>query len=172
IDSSDRFLGFLAAGGAVLSLLVILGIATGPSLAGAWIFYLSLVTVGGDFMSFQWDILLLEAGFLAIFFAPWCLAESPWRRSRESPPSSTMLGLLRWLLFRLLLMSGTVKLLSGDPAWRHLTALEYHYYTQPLPTPVAWYASQLPEWFQKFSVVFMFGVELGVPLLIFAPRRL
>lgn len=172
IDSSDPFLGFLTWGGAVLSLLVILGIATGPGLVGAWVFYLSVVTVGGDFMSFQWDILLLEAGFLAVFFAPWCWAESPWRRRKESPPSSTVLWLLRWLLFRLMFLSGTVKLQSGDPAWRNLTALDFHYYTQPLPTPVAWYMSQLPGWFQKLSVLFVFAVEIGVPFLFLAPRRL
>jgi predicted DCC family thiol-disulfide oxidoreductase YuxK len=172
LDSSDRFLGFLAAGGVVFSLLIILGMAARPSLAGAWIFYLSLVTVGGDFMSFQWDILLLEAGFLAIFLAPWTWLEPPWRPSRTSPPSRTVLWLLRWLLFRLLLLSGTVKLQSGDASWRRLTALEYHYYTQPLPTPIAWYMYQLPAWFQQLSVVFMFAVEIGVPFLIFFPRRL
>ncbi|HKS97174.1 MAG TPA: lipase maturation factor family protein, partial [Terriglobia bacterium] len=156
----------------VLALLVILGIATGPSLAAAWVFYLSLVTVGGDFMSFQWDILLLEAGFLGIFFAPWTWLEPPWRPPRVSPPSRTVLWLLRWLLFRLLFLSGTVKLQSGDPTWRHLTALEYHYYTQPLPTPIAWYMNQLPGWFQELSVVLVFAVEIGVPFLIFFPRRL
>src|SRR5579863_2856530 len=172
LDSSDRFLGFLAWGGVILSLLVILGIATGPSLAGAWVFYLSLVTAGGDFMSFQWDILLLEAGFLAIFFAPWTWLDPPWRPPPSSPPSRTVLWLLRWLLFRLLFLSGTVKLQSDDPTWRHLTALEYHYYTQPLPTPIAWYMNQLPGWFQELSVVFLFAVEIGVPFLIFFPRRL
>lgn len=172
LDSGDRFLGFLAWGGVILSLLVILGIATGPSLAGAWVFYLSLVTVGGDFMSFQWDILLLEAGFLAIFFAPWTWLDPPWRPPPASRPSRTVLWLLRWLLFRLLFLSGTVKLQSDDPTWRHLTALEYHYYTQPLPTPIAWYLNQLPEWFQELSAVFMFAVEIGVPFLIFFPRRL
>ncbi|HEV2494020.1 MAG TPA: lipase maturation factor family protein [Terriglobia bacterium] len=172
LDSSDRFLGFLAWGGVIFSLLIILGIATGPSLAGAWVFYLSLVTVGGDFMSFQWDILLLEAGFLAIFFAPWTWFEPPWHPPRASSPSKTVLWLLRWLLFRLLFLSGTVKLQSGDPTWRHLTALEYHYYTQPLPTPIAWYMNQLPAWFQELSVVFVFAVEIGVPFLIFFPRRL
>ena len=68
-------------------------------------------------------------------------------------------------------LSGAVKLLSGDPTWRNLTALEYHYWTQPLPTPVAWYAAQLPAWFQRISVVGVFTLELGVPFLIFTPRR-
>lgn len=69
-------------------------------------------------------------------------------------------------------MSGAVKLLSGDPNWRDLFAVSYHYFTQPLPTPVAWYAAQLPMWFQKLSVAGVFVLELLVPFLIFAPRKL
>jgi hypothetical protein len=65
-----------------------------------------------------------------------------------------------------------VKLLSGDPNWRNLTALDYHYWTQPLPTPVGWYAAQLPSWFQAFTTACMFMIELAIPFLIFAPRRL
>ena len=83
-----------------------------------------------------------------------------------------MLWLLRWLLFQLMFESGCVKLVSGDPAWRHLTALTFHYETQPLPTWIGWYAHQLPAWFQKASTLVMFGIELLVPFLIFAPRRL
>jgi lipase maturation factor 1 len=170
-NASDAFLKFLADGGAVLAVLVILGIATGPVLVLLWVFYLSLVTVGRDFLSFQWDILLLEAGFLAILFASWRPLEAPWKRG-ASRPSPTVLWLGRWLLFRLVFLSGAVKLLSGDPTWRNLRALEYHYWTQPLPTPPAWYAAQLPVWFQKLSVVGVFASELVVPFLIFTPRRL
>jgi len=178
LNPSNGFLQFLVAGGVALSLLVILGIATEPALILSWIFYLSLVTVGRDFLGFQWDALLLEAGFLAIFLASWNLLEPHWRQpakdrdNAETPPSKTLIWLLRWLLFRLFFLSGSVKLLSHDPTWRNLTALEYHYYTQPLPTPLAWYASQLPDWFQKCSVVGVFAIELLVPFLIFAPRRL
>ena len=82
-----------------------------------------------------------------------------------------MLWLLRWLLFKLMFQSGCVKLLSGDPAWRNLTALIYHYETQPLPTWIGWYAHQLPAWAQMVSALAMFGVELFVQFLIFAPRR-
>ena len=178
LNPSNGFLQFLVGGGVGLSLLVILGIATEPALILSWIFYLSLVTVGRDFLGFQWDALLLEAGFLAIFLASWNILESHWRRpakdpdAAETPPSKTVIWLLRWLLFRLAFLSGSVKLLSHDRAWRNLTALEYHYYTQPLPTSLAWYASQLPAWFQKCSVVGVFAIELFVPFLIFAPRRL
>src|ERR1017187_10729116 len=67
--------------------------------------------------------------------------------------------------------SGCVKLLSADPNWRNLTALTFHYQTQPLPTWIGWYANQLPQWFQKASCFTMFGIELGAPFLIFTPRR-
>jgi hypothetical protein len=90
----------------------------------------------------------------------------------ESPPSRIALWLLRWLLFRLMFESGCVKLLSHDAAWRNLTALNYHYETQPLPTWIAWYAHQLPASLQRISTASMFGIELVVPFFIFAPRRL
>jgi len=83
-----------------------------------------------------------------------------------------MLWLLRWLLFRLMFSSGCVKLLSGDPAWHNLTALNYHYETQPLPTWIGWYAFQLPSWAHRASTFLMFVTELAVPFLIFLPRRL
>ena len=118
--------------------------------------YLSMVTAGQIFMGYQWDFLLLEAGFLAIFLTP--LLPRVW--------------LFQWLLFRLMFESGLVKLQSHDMTWRGLTALTYHYETQPLPTPFAWYAAQFPLWFQKASVGFVFAVELVLPFLMFGPRRL
>ncbi len=169
LNSSDAFLHFLTLGGALLAALLILDVATLPVLILLWTFYLSISTVGQDFLSFQWDALLLEAGFLAIFFAPWRI----WPRPSAGPePSRIFLWLNRLLLFRLMFSSGVVKLLSGDPTWRNFTAFEYHYETQPLPTPVAWYMHQLPAWFQKASTAFTFFMELAVPFLIFAPRRL
>jgi hypothetical protein len=121
-----------------------------------FVLYLSLCSVGQDFMSFQWDMLLLETGFLAIFLG--------W--------SNTVVWLFRLLVFRLMFSSGAVKLLSGDPAWKGLRALNFHYFTQPLPTPFAWYAQQLPDWIQKYSTAGALGIELGAPFLIFLPRRL
>jgi hypothetical protein len=103
-----------------------------------------------------------------VFFAPLQLSPGP---AREAPPSRTMLWLLRWLLFRLMFASGVVKLATHDPTWRSLTALTFHYETQPLPTWIGWYAHQCPVWFQKFSCGVMFAIELGTPFLIFAPRR-
>jgi hypothetical protein len=119
-------------------------------------FYLSIVTGGQIFMGYQWDYLLLEAGFLAIFLNP----------------AYTRVWLFRWLLFRLMFESGAVKLLSGDLSWRNLTALAVHYETQPLPTPIAWYMMQTPLWFQKISTATVFFVELILPLFLFGPRRL
>jgi lipase maturation factor 1 len=167
-NSSDSFLHWQCAGGVVLAILLITGIAPAPCLALLWLIYLSLSTVCREFLSFQWDILLLETGFLAIFFAPW-----QWwpHLSREARPSRLVLWLLRLLLFKLMFQSGCVKLLSGDALWRNLTALTVHYQTQPLPTWIGWYAHQLPAWFQQFSCGVMFGIELVIPFLIFAPRR-
>jgi predicted DCC family thiol-disulfide oxidoreductase YuxK len=168
-NSSDSFLNFQCATGTIFSVLLFFGIAPAPCLALLWLLYLSLATVGQDFLGFQWDYLLLEAGFLAIFFAP--LQWLP-KFSREAPPSKIVLWLLRLLLFKLIFSSGCVKLLSDDPSWRNLTALTFHYQTQPLPTWIGWYANQLPLWFQKFSCAAMFAIELGTPCLIFTPRRI
>src|SRR5262249_47020060 len=141
-----------------------------PALAMCWLFYLSLSVIGQDFLSFQWDALLLETGFIAILLAPSQMLEPPWRRG-SAPVSSAMVWLAPLLLFLSMFLSGAVKLLSCDPNWRNLSALSYHYWTQPLPTPVGWYAAQLPAWFQTLSVAHVFIVELAVPFLIFAPRR-
>ncbi len=167
LDSGDGFLNFLCGGGALLSLVLIAGFAPAPCLALLWLFYLSLSVAGQEFLAFQWDILLLEAGFLAIFLAPLNL-----RLRRGFEPPAAPLLLLRWLLFRLMFSSGFAKLASGDPTWRNLSALRYHYETQPLPPWTAWFMHQLPSWFQTASVLVMFFVELAVPFLIFAPRRL
>jgi hypothetical protein len=167
LNSSDTALRVMSVGGALGSLLLIFDLAPILVLSLLWILYLSLVTVGQDFLSFQWDSLLLEAGFLAILMAPGHL----WpRRSQKASPPKVPRWLLWFLLFRLMFSSGVVKLASADPTWRNLTALEYHYYTQPLPTPIAWYIHLAPAWFQHGSAAFLFFVELAVPFLIFAPR--
>lgn len=171
-SASDSTLQFQCAAGAVLAVLVLAGMAPAPCLFLLWLIYLSLATICREFLGFQWDILLLEAGLLSVFFAPLQLA--PFRRSaaRPAPPSRLVLWLLRLLLFKLMFQSGCVKLLSGDALWRNLTALTVHYETQPLPTWIGWYAHQLPLWIQKTSCLAMFLIELVVPFLFFAPRRL
>ena len=168
-DSSNAFLHFLCAAGAIVSILLIAGFAPIVSLVLLFAFYLSLTIAGQTFLSFQWDILLLEAGFLAIFFAP-----CRWRMSaaRGAPLSRAGFFLLKLLLFKLMLMSGVVKLTSGDDSWWNLTALDYHYWTQPLPTAIGWWSDQHPEWFKKFSVAFCLAVEIIGPFFIWTPRRL
>jgi hypothetical protein len=120
-----------------------------------FVYYLSIVSAGQIFMSYQWDLLLLETGFLAIFLRP----------------SLPRVWLFQWLLFRLMFESGLVKLTSHDPTWRNLTALSFHYWTQPLPTVFGWFAAHLPMVLQKVSTAVLFAVELGLPLLMFGPRR-
>ena len=169
LNTSDDFLLFLCWGGVALSVLLILGVLPGPVLALLWAFYLSLVNLGQDFLAFQWDALLLETGFLAIFFAPLQLW---WGAPREVPPSRVVLWLLRLLLFRLMFFSGVVKLASGDPTWHGLTALAFHYWTQPIPNPLAWYMHQLPTQFHQLSTALTLVMELVLPFYIFGPRRL
>ena len=186
-DSSNAFLHFLCGGGLVLALLLILGIAPALSLVGLFVFYLSLTIAGQVFLNFQWDVLLLETGFLSIFLAPWRLwpRELMWWPGSASlvtpsPVSRAGLFLLKFLLFKLLLMSGVVKLTSGDDSWgwidhsfhwSALTAVDYHYWSQPLPTIFAWWADKTPEWFKQFSVAFCLAVEIIAPFFIWAPRR-
>jgi lipase maturation factor 1 len=166
-SSSDTFLFVMLWSGIVLAVMLLIGILPLPATIGLYVLYLSIDIVGQDFYSFQWDALLLEVGFAAILLAPW-----GFRPKYSRPPSHIAVWVFRFLIFRLMLESGAVKLLSGDPAWHNLTALNYHYETQPLPTPLAWYAYHLPEMLQKLSVVGVFAVELILPFFFFATRRL
>jgi predicted DCC family thiol-disulfide oxidoreductase YuxK len=168
ITSADWFLSGLCAAGIALSAALALGFAPVPCLLLLWAAYLSLATVCREFLWFQWDGLLLEAAFLAMFLSTWALRPRP--RGDGSPARGAVRS-TRWLLFRLLFASAAVKLASGDPSWRDLTALRYHYETQPLPTWLAWYAHQMPLGFQRASTAVTFLVEGLVPILIFAPRR-
>jgi hypothetical protein len=108
------------------------------------------------FLHFQWDGLLLEAGFLAIFLGT---------------GSSIIIWLMRWLLFKLRFMSGLSKLVSGDPAWSGLTALNTYFEVQPLPNPLAWYVHQLPEWLLRSATAATLFIEIIVPFMMFMPRR-
>jgi hypothetical protein len=164
-NNTDNFLNFLCWTGTLLGALVAVGIGQLPALVLAWLLYLSLFSVARLFLGYQWDSLLLETGFLAIFLAPWRLVPAG---PTDFPPWP-ILVLLYWLLFRLVFLSGLVKLRSGDQNWKQLTALAYHYFTQPLPTPPAWSAHQVSKAFHKLSAIVMFVIELGAPLLIFAP---
>ncbi|KAG9280225.1 lipase maturation factor 2 [Astyanax mexicanus] len=134
-----------------------------------WALYLSLYTVGGDFLHSEWDSLLLEAGFLAVLVAPLGLLR---RSSSAAHHDSVTFWLTRWLLFRLVFSTGVSKLASGDPSWWDLTALSRHFETQASPTPLAWYAHQLPDWLSRLGAVCIMAEEIAVPLLMFfAPIR-
>jgi hypothetical protein len=168
LNSSDAFLKGMCWAGAGLALLLLLGLGTTPVLVLLWVLYLSLTTAGQVFMGYQWDSLLLEAGFLSIFLVPPSLLP----RQAAAPPPALAIFLIRWLLFRLIFMSGVAKLASGDPTWRNLTALSYHYETQPLPNPLAYWMHRLPLSFHKISTLLTFAAELLAPFLYFGPRPL
>src|SRR6266496_1783807 len=169
LGAGDGMLKLLAWGGVALAVLLIAGVAPAPVLLLLWMCYLSLSVAGQAFLWFQWDGLLLETGLLAVLYAPSQLLPS---LERERAPSRTVRWLVWLLLFKLMFLSGITKLASGDPTWRHLTALDYHFWTQPLPPWTAWYAQRLPGWVHKGMTLGMFAIELGVPWLIFAPARL
>ncbi len=169
LHAGDGFLQAICLLGVGASLCVMANRAVGLALLLMWGFYLSLFNVAQPFLGFQWDTLLLETGFLALFLVPW-------RRNKgttgEPPPSPLVLFLFRFLLFRVVFTSGLVKIISQDPTWNDFTALYYHYETQPLPTWIGWYAHQLPHGFQEFSVACVFIIQLGVVFMIFGPRRI
>ena len=167
IIGAGRSIDVMCAAGIVLSAVLLFGYARPVCLLLLWALYLSLSAAGQEFFSFQWDILLLESTLIAIFLVPWTF--SPGALPFDPPKLARFL--VWWLLARLMFLSGAVKLNSHDPAWLHLTALTFHYQTQPLPTPVAWYAAKLPLWFQQTSCLIMFAIELGGPLCLVAPRR-
>jgi hypothetical protein len=156
LDASDAMITGVAGAGCLAAVLVLLNLAVRPALVAAFALYLSLFHAAQPFLNFQWDTLLLEAGFLAIFLTP---------RSRM------VIWLFRWLLFRLRFESGLSKLVSDDPAWSGLTALDTYFEVQPLPNPVAWYAHQLPDWLLKVGTGGTLFVELVVPFMMFLPRR-
>ena len=157
LDSSDAALRGAAVAGAVVALLLALGwVRARPALILLFVLYLSLYHAGQIFTAFQWDTLLLETGFLAIFLA--------------DAPTRLIVVLFEWLLFRLRFLSGYFKLASGDPSWGDLTALDYYFETQPLPHVGSWYAHQLPHWLLKAGAGFTLFAELVVPFFIFLPR--
>jgi Lipase maturation factor len=162
---SDRLLAVVAWGGAALAVAMVAGLPeAGPlwlTMAAwlvLWLLYLSIVNVGQVFYGFGWESLLLEAGFLAVFLG-----------SNSTAPPAAVLWLFRWLLFRVELGAGLIKL-RGDPCWRDLTCLRYHHETQPLPNPLSWRFHHLPMPLHKVEVLANHGAQLVVPFLLFAPQ--
>jgi hypothetical protein len=160
LGSSDRVLAGSAVLGMVLSLLLVAGGPPLPLLLLLWLLYLSFAAAGQEFLSYQWDALLLETGFMTIFLP------------LAAPAPYLVIFTYRFFLFRFMLSAGAVKLTSGDPTWRDLTALCHHYETQPIPNRLAWYAHQLPVALQKFSTLATFFFELAVPFLALGPAPL
>ena len=168
LGSSDAVFSALAYLGIGLSLLVLVGFANAPLLAALWFLYMSFVHVGQLFYGYGWEILLLETGFLAIFLCPLL---DPRPLPAHTPPPKPVIWLLRWVLFRVMFGAGLIKL-RGDPCWRDLTCMIYHYQTQPLPNPLSWYLHQLPPAYHELEVLGNHFVELIVPWTFFGPRRL
>lgn len=154
IHPSDGALITFCISGCVASLLLAARIIPRLAALVCFILYLSIATVGQPFLNFQWDALLLESGFLALF------AGAPW-----------LVWAYRFLLFRLMFESGFVKLSSHDPNWRNFHALRFHFMTQPLPNPVAYYVYRAPDWLLDFSTLATLVIELAAPFLLFGPRR-
>jgi predicted DCC family thiol-disulfide oxidoreductase YuxK len=169
----DGALHAACAVGLAAALLLVLDVAPALCALLLWGVYLSLVLAGGVFLSFQWDSLLVETLALAVLFLPWRLLPARARRGRPDRAPSTLARLLLWwLLFRFLFESGVVKLTWGDVHWHDLTALSYHYLTQPLPHGLSVFAHALPLVVHQASAFGTFVIELALPFLILAPRRL
>ena len=152
--TGDAALQWFCAIGCIAALFMICGVFWRFAAAVCFVLYLSLVVIGQPFTAFQWDALLLECGFLALFTgAGW------------------LIWAYRFLLFRLMFESGVVKLASHDPNWRNLHALRFHFMTQPLPNPIAYYAYHLPPWMLDSMTAATLCIELASPFLLFCPRR-
>lgn len=167
LNSSDAALTAAAVFGVIAACLALFGVAQGWMLLLCYALYLSFMTAGQEFLSFQWDSLLLEVGFLSLLVVPWGFG---WQLMQVSDPHWAVRGLFYLVLFKLMFLSGVVKLLSGDTSWRDMSALSFHYWTQPLPNPVSPFMHALPMWFHKLSTVGTFAIELVLPFFIFWPR--
>jgi hypothetical protein len=162
---SDALLQIMAWVGFALSCLVVAGYANAIVMASLWLLYMSFVHVGQDWYGYGWEIQLLETGFLAIFLCP-LLDARPF--PKRAPPV-VMLWLFRWLIFRIMVGAALIKL-RGDPCWRDLTALYFHFETQPIPGPLSRWMDFLPHTILKAGVLFNFLAELIAPWFAFYPR--
>jgi lipase maturation factor 1 len=165
---SSHLLMALCWTGIIASLLLVLNVWPRGMLVICFVCFLSFVSAAQDFSSYQSDGMLLEAGFISLFFAP----AGFWPGlGAASAPSRASLFLLQWEWFRIYFQSGAVKLLSHDVQWRNFTAMDQYYQNGPLPTWIGWYAQHLPHWFHAGSVVATFVQELGIVWMLFLPRR-
>lgn len=160
-NHSDPGLQLLGLTGMFFSCLLFFNKIPKTALVILYCTYLSFYYAGQIFMSYQWDVMLLEVGFLTIFLVMFL-----------GKHEKIIIWLYRFLIFKFMLMSGLVKLFSGDKSWDSLTALKFHFETQPLPTPLAWHAHQLPEIFLIVATGLTLFIELILPFFIFNFRRL
>ncbi|HEY2514207.1 MAG TPA: lipase maturation factor family protein [Polyangiaceae bacterium] len=166
--AGDGALTTLVVVGSAASLSLVFNVAPRAALVACELAFLSFVAVGQEFAMYQSDGMLLEAGFVSFFFAPRGLRP---RLGPASPPTALPLFLLRWESFRIYFESGLGKVMSHDPQWAHLTAMDRYYENGPLPTWIAWYAQQLPHWVHAATCILMFVMELGVPFLAWLGSR-
>jgi len=167
-STSSHMLIALCWAGMIASLLVVLNFWPRATLFISFVCFLSYVAAARDFAGYQSDGMLLEAGFIALFFAPAGLLPG-W--GEASPPSRASMFLLQWEWFRIYFESGYVKLASGDPQWRHLTAAIDYYQNGPLPTWIGWYASHLPRAVHIGTAAVTLALELVIVWMMFLPRR-
>ncbi|HEV2017859.1 MAG TPA: lipase maturation factor family protein [Gemmatimonadaceae bacterium] len=168
INSNDSALTLIAAAGLIASVLLVLNVWPKLTVALCTVLFLSCIATLQDFSSYQSDGMLLEAGFLSIFFAPRGVRPG---LGATDPPSRFSLFMLRWEWFRIYFESGLVKLLSGDHHWRNFTAMDDYYQNAPLPSWMGWYVQQLPHWYHAGTVVIILVVELVLVWAVFLPRR-
>src|SRR5467141_4735932 len=154
--------------GMIASLLIVLNIWPRGMLAICFVCFLSFVSAAQDFSGYQSDGMLLEAGFIALFFAPAGFRPG-W--GEESRPSRASLFLLVWECFRIYFESGVAKIMGGDPQWRNFTALDEYYQNGPLPTWIGWYMQHLPHWFHAATTFVTLALELVLAWMMFLPRR-
>lgn len=169
LDHSDATLQVIALAGLLIAALVVLGLENAFAFVLLWILYLSIVHVGQRWYSFGWETQLLETGFIAVF---WC----PWLRLRVRPsdpdgPSQVPIWLYRWLIVRIMVGAGLIKL-RGDPCWTDLRCLDTHFETQPIPGPLSAWFHALPRPALTIGVSLNHVAELIAPLFVFGPRRL
>src|SRR5579885_2258575 len=168
VSSSNHALMLVTIFGLICSLSVVANIWPRLMLFICFVCFLSFVTAAEDFSNYQSDGMLLEAGFISLFFAP----RGFWPGlGAASAPSRASQFLILWEWFRIYFESGLVKLLSGDPEWRHFTAMDEYYQNGPLPTWIGWYIQHLPHWFHAFTVGATLFMELALVFMLFLPRR-
>jgi hypothetical protein len=168
ISSGNHMLLALMWVGLIAAVLLVANVSPRAMLLVCFLCYLSFVGAAQDFAGYQSDGMLLEAGFLSLFLAPPGLWPG-WGAKR--PPARAAILLLLWEWFRIYFESGVVKLLSGDPTWRNLTALYEYYQNGPLPTWIGWYVQHLPSWFHRATAGATLGMELVLIWMAFLPRR-